>query len=113
MHVLKTLLVIALGLGSVWAARAIAPGASAGLLTGVAYAQAPNDAKAGQPAQAPASKDPATKDPATKDPAVQDPAIQEQLARINAALANDGELQEFKPTEPLPADEAIEMSSEL
>jgi hypothetical protein len=103
MHVLKTLLVIALGLGSVWAARAIAPGDSAGLLTGVAYAQAPNDAKAGQPAQA----------PATKDPAVQDPAIQEQLARINAALANDGELKEFKPTEPLPADEAIEMSSEL
>ncbi len=98
MHVLKTLLVVALGLGSVWVARQIAPDTSAGLLTGVAYAQTPNDAKAGQPAQ---------------DPAIKDPAIQEQLARINAMLASEGELQEFKPTEPLPADEAIEMSSEL
>lgn len=98
MQVLKTLMVMALGLGSVWVARQVAPGADAGLLTGVAYAQAANDNEASQPAQ---------------DPAIKDSAIEEQLERINAALASDGQLKEFKPTEPLPADDAIEMSSEL
>ena len=98
MQVLKTLMVMALGLGSVWVARQIAPGADTGLLAGVAFAQAPSANEASQPAQ---------------DPAIKDAAIEEQLARINAALASDGELKEFKPTEPLPADDAIEMSSEL
>jgi len=93
MHALKTLLVVALGLGSVWAAWQIAPAPTSGMLTGVAYAQSAPEAQA--------------------DKVTQDPAIDKQLADINAALAREGEIKEFKPKEPLPADEAIEMSSEL
>jgi len=93
MHALKTMLVISLGLGSVWAAWQIAPGETSGMLTNVAYAQ---QAEQTQAAQSAPSKE-----------------TEEQLARINAALAGEGELKEFKPSEPLPADQAIEMSSEL
>ena len=93
MHALKTMLVISLGLGSVWAAWQIAPAETSGMLTNVAYAQQPEQTQVEQPAP---SKE-----------------TEEQLARINAALAGDGELKEFKPSEPLPADQAIEMSSEL
>jgi hypothetical protein len=98
MHALKTMLVISLGLGSVWAAWQIAPGETSGMLTNVAYAQqaGPQPAEQTQAAQPAPSKE-----------------TEEQLARINAALAGDGELKEFKPSEPLPADQAIEMSSEL
>jgi hypothetical protein len=93
MHALKTMLVIALGLGSVWAAWQIAPAETSGMLTGVAYAQSAGDTKVVQP--------------------VTNKEMEEQLARVNATLASDGELKEFEPTEPLPADQAIEMSSEL
>lgn len=93
MHALKTMLVIALGLGSVWAAWQIAPAATSGMLTGVAYAQSAEEPKTVQPGT-------------TKE-------MEEQLARINATLASEGEIREFEPTEPLPADQAIDMSSEL
>lgn len=93
MHALKTMLVIALGLGSVWAAWRIAPAATSGMLTGVAYAQSAEEPKAEQPGT-------------TKE-------AEEQLARVNAMLASEGEIREFEPTEPLPADQAIDMSSEL
>jgi hypothetical protein len=93
MDALKTMLVIALGLGSVWAAWQIAPAATSGMLAGVAYAQPAAEPKVVQPGT-------------TKE-------MDEQLARINAALASDGEIREFEPTEPLPADQAIDMSSEL
>jgi hypothetical protein len=93
MHALKTMLVIALGLGSVWAAWQVAPAATSGMLTSVAYAQQTEEPKAVQPGTA--------------------EEMDEQLARINAALASDGEIREFEPTEPLPADQAIDMSSEL
>ena len=93
MNALKTMLMISLGLGSTWLAWQIAPASSSGMLTGVAYAQAPE--------QGAAETGPTDKE------------IEEQLARIEAALASEGEVTEFKPSEPLPADMAIEMSSEL
>jgi hypothetical protein len=97
MHALKTMLMVALGLGSVWTAWQVAPAKTSGMLTGVAYAQT-----------APAK---VTNPPVAQ--AAQDAAVEKQLAEINAALASDGEIREFKPKEPLPADQAIEMSSEL
>jgi hypothetical protein len=93
MSALKTMLMISLGLGSTWLAWQIAPAATSGMLTGVAYAQ------------------PVEKEAVVTGPT--DAEIEEQLARIDAALARDGEVKEFKPKEPLPADMAIEMSSEL
>jgi hypothetical protein len=93
MQALKTMLMISLGLGTTWLAWQIAPASSSGMLGGVAYAQS-----AEQPAPAAGSTD---------------AEIDEQLARIDAALATEGEVKEFKPSEPLPADMAIEMSSEL
>ncbi|TDJ45998.1 MAG: hypothetical protein E2O50_00620 [Gammaproteobacteria bacterium] len=93
MSALKTMLMIALGLGTTWLAWQIAPASTSGMLTGVAYAQ------------------PVEKAAPAKGPT--DAEIEEQLARIDAALAKEGEVKEFKPTEPLPADLAIEMSSEL
>jgi len=87
------MLMISLGLGTTWLAWQIAPASSSGMLSGVAYAQ-------------PVEKDA----PATRST---DAEIEEQLERINAALAKEGEVKEFKPSEPLPADMAIEMSSEL
>lgn len=93
MQFLKTVFVVALGLGSVWVAWQIAPARTSAMTGGVAYAQAAPEA--------------------APPPAVSDAEAAEQLARINAELARDGELKEFKPQEPLPADEAIEMSSEL
>ena len=92
MDVLKTVLVMSLGLGATWAAWQIAPAETSGMLTGVAYAQ-----------DAPA--------PTLDEPSEAD--IEEQLARIEEALARQGEVKEFEPSEPLPADTAIEMSSEL
>lgn len=92
MNLLKTVLVMSLGLGVTWAAWQIAPAKSSGMLTGVAYAQ-------GAPA------------PELEEP--DDAEIEEQLARIEEALARQGEVEEFEPSEPLPADTAIEMSSEL
>ena len=97
MNALKTMLVISLGLGSTWAAWQIAPAGSSGMLTGVAYAQeAEQDASQEVEAAGPS-----------------DAEIEEQLQRIEEALAQEGEVKEFKPTEPLSADTAIEMSSEL
>ena len=93
MSALKTMLVISLGLGTTWLAWQIAPAATSGMLTGVAYAQQ------------------VEKDTSAQGPT--DAEIEEQLARIDAALAEEGEVKEFKPKEPLPADLAIEMSSEL
>jgi hypothetical protein len=93
MSALKTMLVISLGLGTTWLAWQIAPAATSGMLTSVAYAQ------------------PVEKDTSAEGPT--DAEIEEQLARIDAALAKEGEVKEFKPKEPLPADLAIEMSSEL
>ena len=86
------MLIISLGLGSTWAAWQIAPAATSGMLTSVAYAQdvAP-EIDAGPSAA----------------------EIDEQLKQIDAAIAQEGEVKEFKPTEPLSADTAIEMSSEL
>ena len=86
------MLVIALGLGSTWAAWQIAPADSSGML---AYAQ-----------EAPAAGDSA-------DEGVSDAEIEEQLARIEEAMDTYGEVKEFRPSEPLPADMAIEMSSDL
>ena len=96
MQGLKLMLVISLGLGSTWAAWQIAPADSSAMLAGVAYAQEP---------QPPAEQDEPT------GPTVAE--IEAQLARIDEALATQGEVKEFKPSEPLPADMAIEMSSEL
>ena len=93
MNALKTMLMISLGLGTTWLAWQIAPASSSGMLAGVAYAQ------------------PVEKDVPATGPT--DAEIEEQLERINAALAKEGEVEEFKPSEPLPADMAIEMSSEL
>ena len=93
MNAQKTMLMISLGLGTTWLAWQVAPASSSGMLTGVAYAQ-----------------------PVEKDaPPIRstDAEIEEQLERIDAALAKEGEVKEFKPSEPLPADMAIEMSSEL
>jgi hypothetical protein len=93
MNALKTMLMISLGLSTTWLAWQIAPASSSGMLTGVAYAQT---GEQNAPVAGPT-----------------DAEIEEQLARIDAALANEGEVVEFKPSEPLPADMAIEMSSEL
>ena len=87
------MLMISLGLGTTWLAWQIAPASSSGMLAGVPYAQ------------------PVEKDVPATGPT--DAEIEEQLERINAALAKEGEVEEFKPSEPLPADMAIEMSSEL
>ena len=91
MQALKTMLMISLGLGTTWLAWQIAPAASSGMLGSVAYAQSAEQPTVGST----------------------DAEIDEQLARIDAALATEGEVKEFKPSEPLPADMAIEMSSEL
>ena len=93
MNALKTMLMISLGLGTTWLAWQIAPASSSGMLSGVAYAQTP------------------AKESSVAGPT--DAEIDEQLARIDTALAKEGEMKEFKPSEPLPADMAIEMSSEL
>jgi len=93
MNALKTVLMISLGLGSTWVAWQIAPAATSGMLSGVAYAQ-----------EAPAE---------VLDEGPSDAEIEAQLERIDEALAQDGEVKEFKPSEPLSADTAIEMSSEL
>jgi hypothetical protein len=91
-NALKTMLIISLGLGSTWAAWQIAPAETSGMLMSVAYAQDVSpEIEAG---------------PSTAE-------IDEQLKQIDAAIAQDGEVKEFKPTEPLSADTAIEMSSEL
>ena len=93
MNALKTMLMISLGLSTTWLAWQIAPASSSGMLTGVAYAQTSEQK---EPGAGPTNAE-----------------IEEQLARIEAALANEGEVIEFTPSEPLPADMAIEMSSEL
>ena len=93
MNALKTMLVISLGLGSTWAAWQIAPSSSSGMLTSVAWAQE--------------NEQPGLNNGPTAE------EIEEQLLKIEAALAIEGEVKEFKPSEPLPADLAIEMSSEL
>jgi hypothetical protein len=91
MHGLKLMLVISLGLGTTWVAWQIAPGDSSMML---AYAQeAPLD------------------EAASAGPS--ETEIEEQLARIEAAIDTYGEVKEFRPSEPLPADMAIEMSSDL
>jgi hypothetical protein len=92
MQGLKTMLVIALGLGSTWAAWQIAPADSSPML---AYAQEAEDATD------------------TADEGLSEAEIEEQLARIEEAMDTYGEVKEFRPSEPLPADMAIEMSSDL
>ena len=92
MNALKTMLIISLGLGSTWAAWQIAPAATSGMLMSVAYAQDVSPEIEAGPSAA---------------------EIDEQLKQIDAAIAQEGEVKEFKPTEPLSADTAIEMSSEL
>ena len=96
MQALKTILVMSLGLGATWGAWQIAPAKSSGMLTSVAYAQ-----------------EAAETDDINEAEGTSDEEIEEQLQRIEAALAEEGEVKEFKPSEPLPADMAIEMSSEL
>jgi hypothetical protein len=96
MQGLKLMLVISLGLGTTWAAWQIAPADSSEMLAGVAYAQEP---------QSPAEQEEATGPTAAE--------IEEQLARIEEALDAEGEVKEFKSSEPLPADAAIPMFSEL
>jgi hypothetical protein len=97
MNGLKTMLVMCLGLGSTWAAWQIAPATSSAMLGSLAYAQ---EAPAAEPSVADDS-----------GPTAEE--IEKQLKRIDAALASEGEVKEFKPSEPLPADMAIDMSSEL
>ena len=92
MNALKTMLIISLGLGSTWAAWQFAPAATSGMLTSVAYAQDVSPEIVAGPSTA---------------------EIDEQLKQIDAAIAQEGEVKEFRPTEPLSADTAIEMSSEL
>ena len=92
MQGLKTMLVIALGLGSTWAAWQIAPAETSGMLVYAQEAPVPEDA-AGE--------------------GLSDAEIEEQLARIEEAMDTYGEVKEFRPSEPLPADMAIEMSSDL
>lgn len=93
------MLVISLGLGSTWAAWQIAPANSSGMLAGVAYAQE---------AQLPAEQDEPIE---SAEPTAAE--IEAQLARIEEALEAQGEVKEFKSSEPLPADAAIPMFSEL
>jgi hypothetical protein len=90
------MLIMCLGLGITWAAWQIAPAESSGMFGGAAYAQEPVEQSTGN-----------------ADREISQAEVEEQLARIEAALATEGEVKEFKPTEPLPADMAIEMSSEL
>ena len=90
------MLVISLGLGSTWVAWQIAPADSSAMLTGVAYAQE---------TQPPSEQDESAR-PTTE-------GIDAQLARIDKALETQGEVKEFIPSEPVPADIAIPMSSEL
>jgi hypothetical protein len=92
MQGLKLMLVISLGLGSTWAAWQIAPADSSLML---AYAQ----------------EVPPTEQQA--EPGLSEAELEEQLARIEAAMDTYGEVKEFRPSEPLPADMAIEMSSDL
>lgn len=92
MHALKSMLMIAMGLGVTWAAWQVAPASTSAMLGSIAYAQEP--AAAGSDSGE------------TID-------VDAQLEKIEAAMKNEGEVKEFKPTEPLPADLAIEMSSEL
>jgi hypothetical protein len=49
----------------------------------------------------------------TADEGLSEAEIEEQLARIEEAMDTHGEVKEFRPSEPLPADMAIEMSSDL
>ncbi|MGI9308526.1 MAG: hypothetical protein ACR2P6_04640 [Gammaproteobacteria bacterium] len=84
------MLIIALGLGSTWAAWQIAPADSSLML---AYAQ---DAEVD-----------------TADEGLSEAEIEAELARIEEAMDTYGEVKEFRPSEPLPADMAIEMSSDL
>jgi hypothetical protein len=97
MKALKTMLTISLGLGMTWMAWQVAPAQTSGMLTSVAYAQ----------------EEQAAETQAAAEQTISDAELEEQLARIDAALAEEGEVKEFKPSEPLPADMAIEMSSEL
>ncbi|MGI9292317.1 MAG: hypothetical protein ACR2QG_13720 [Gammaproteobacteria bacterium] len=92
MQALKLMLVISIGLGSTWAAWQIFPSVHSPMLV---YAQ-----------EVPAEEN-------TTDPGISDAEIEEQLARIEAAMETYGEIKEFRPSEPLPADMAIEMSSDL
>lgn len=94
MQSLKTMLVISLALGSTWLAWQLAPSTSSTMLGTVAYAQSE------------ASEQSADDGPTQAE-------IDEQLARIEEAMSREGEVREFEPSEPLPADMAIEMSSEL
>ena len=92
MQGLKLMLVISLGLGSTWAAWQIAPADSSLML---AYAQ-----------EVPPAENTGTEE-------LSEAEIDDQLARIEAAMDTYGEVKEFRPSEPLPADMAIEMSSDL
>jgi hypothetical protein len=96
MQGLKLMLVITLGLGSTWAAWQIAPADSSSMLAGVAHAQETQPPAEGAESAGPTAAE-----------------IDAQLARIDAALETQGEVKEFIPDEPVPADMAIEMSSEL
>ncbi len=93
MNGLKTMLVMCLGLGVTWAAWQIVPAETSGMISGVAFAQEP--------------------DASVTDSELTSEDIDKQLARIEAAMASEGEVKEFKPSEPLSADMAIDMSSEL
>jgi hypothetical protein len=87
------MLVMSLGLGVTWAAWQIAPGDTSAMHGGVVFAQEP---AAAVPEEETAGK-----------------KLAERLEEIEAAMAVEGEVTEFKPSEPLPADIAIDMSSEL
>ena len=88
-------MVIALGLSVTWLAWQIAPAESSGMLVVVRF-YAQERARTRVLDEGPTEQE-----------------IDEQLARIEAAMAQEGEVKEFKPSQPLPADTAIEMSSEL
>lgn len=93
MNGLKTILVAALGLGVTWVAWEIAPADTSAMIGNVVYAQEPEESGS--------------------ENTVSSEELEEQLARIEAAMQIEGEVREFKPSEPLPADIAIDMSSEL
>ena len=97
MQGLKTMLVICLGLGSTWAAWQIAPATSSSMTGGIAYAQ----------------ESPSEESKTVREGGPTAEEIEAQLKRIEEAMATEGEVKEFKPSEPLPADMAIDMSSEL
>ena len=110
MEILKVALVVMVGFGSTWVARA-----ATDVLLGVrAPATMRVHAENAQPAAGPA----ATEQPAAR-PVVPEMSREEMEAELRHAQAELGEkkstddLREFRPTKPLPADLAVALPSDI